>query len=184
MFNQSLLARQAWRLIENPESLCAQLLPAKYYPDGNLIDTVFTGNPSSTWRAIEYGLELLKKGVIWRIGNGAMVRIWRDPWTPRKEYCKTISPKKRCRLRWVSELLNSDGTWNVELLNIYFQPIDVECILQIRPSIRNDEDFLAWQPDSRGIFSVKSAHAVGMEEQYRCRDKGTTSDKPDGANPV
>jgi hypothetical protein len=84
----------------------------------------------------------------------------------------------------VSELLNPDGTWNVELLNIYFQKIDVECILQIRPSIRNDEDFLAWQPDSRGIFSVKSAHAVGMEEQYRCRDKGTTSDKPDGANPV
>jgi hypothetical protein len=184
MFNQSLLARQAWRLIENPESLCAQLLPAKYYPDGNLIDTVFTGNPSSTWRAIEYGLELLKKGVIWRIGNGAKVRIWRDPWIPRKEYFKTISPKRRCRLRWVSELLNPDGTWNVELLNIYFQPIDVECILQIRPSIRNDEDFLAWQPDSRGIFSVKSAHAVGMEEQYRCRDKGTTSDKPDGANPV
>jgi hypothetical protein len=93
MFNQALLARQAWRLIKNPESLCAQVLRAKYYPNGNLIDTVFTGNASSTWHAIEYGLELLKKGVIWRIGNGTSVRIWRDPWIPRHDYYKTISPK-------------------------------------------------------------------------------------------
>jgi hypothetical protein len=76
IFNQALLARQAWRLLQNPESLCAQVLRAKYYPTGNLIDTVFSGNASSTWHAIEYGLELLKKGVIWRIGNGASVRIW------------------------------------------------------------------------------------------------------------
>jgi hypothetical protein len=73
MYNQALLARQLWRLIQKPESLCAQILRAKYYPNGNIIDTVFTGNASSTWRAIEYGLELVKKGVIWRIGNGSNV---------------------------------------------------------------------------------------------------------------
>jgi hypothetical protein len=49
-------------LIEKPDSLCARVLRAKYYPQGNIIDTVFTGNPSSTWTAISYGLELLKKG--------------------------------------------------------------------------------------------------------------------------
>jgi hypothetical protein len=40
MFNQALLARQAWRLIQFPDSLCAQILRAKYYPNGNLLDTV------------------------------------------------------------------------------------------------------------------------------------------------
>jgi hypothetical protein len=48
LFNHALLARQAWRLIQYPETLCAQLLKAKYYPSGSLIDTVFTGNGSST----------------------------------------------------------------------------------------------------------------------------------------
>jgi hypothetical protein len=61
LFNQVLLARQAWQLIAFPESLCARVLRARYYPHGDLIDTVFTGAPSSTWTAIAHGLELLKK---------------------------------------------------------------------------------------------------------------------------
>jgi hypothetical protein len=65
LFNQALLARQAWRLIYHPDTLCAQVLKAKYYPNGVLLDTVFSGNGSSTWHAIEYGLQLLKQGVVW-----------------------------------------------------------------------------------------------------------------------
>jgi hypothetical protein len=67
IFNQALLARQAWRLLAFPNSLCARVLKAKYYPHGDLIDTVFTGNPSSTWTAITHGLELLKK--VWYGGS-------------------------------------------------------------------------------------------------------------------
>jgi hypothetical protein len=68
-FNQALLARQAWRLVQFPESLCARVLRAKYFPNGELVDTVFTGNASPTWRSIEYGLELLKQGIVWRVGR-------------------------------------------------------------------------------------------------------------------
>ena len=64
MFNQALLARQAWRLLTKPESMCAQVLKAKYYPYGKLEDTVFTGNASSSWQAISHGLDLLKKALV------------------------------------------------------------------------------------------------------------------------
>lgn len=79
LFNQALLARQAWRLLDKPDSLCARVMKAKYYPNGSLVDTAFGGNASPGWRAIEHGLALLKKGIVWRIGNGRSVRIWRDP---------------------------------------------------------------------------------------------------------
>jgi hypothetical protein len=69
-FNQALLAHQAWRLIQFPESLCARLLKAKYYPNGELVDTIFPSNASPTWRSIEYGLELLKQGIVWRWDQG------------------------------------------------------------------------------------------------------------------
>ena len=71
IFSQALLACQAWRLIEYPDSLVGRVLKARYYPNGDLTDTVFTGNPSSTWTAISHGVELLKKGLIWRVGSHA-----------------------------------------------------------------------------------------------------------------
>lgn len=64
LFNQALLAKQAWRLLTFPESLCAKVLKAKYFPNGNLLDTPIAVSSSQTWRAIEFGLELLKQGVI------------------------------------------------------------------------------------------------------------------------
>jgi hypothetical protein len=65
LFNKALLARQAWQLVQFPDSLCARLLKAKYYLRGELVDTVFPADASPTWKSIAYGLELLKEGIIW-----------------------------------------------------------------------------------------------------------------------
>ena len=62
IFNQALLARQAWRLVEFPDSLCARVMKAVYYPNGDLCDTAFPAHTSPVWRSIMFGLELLKKG--------------------------------------------------------------------------------------------------------------------------
>jgi hypothetical protein len=78
LFNQAVLARQAWRLIAYPDSLCARVLKAKYYPNGELTDTTFIRNASPCWQGITHGLDLLKKGMVWRIENEKKVRIWRD----------------------------------------------------------------------------------------------------------
>ena len=96
LFNQALLARQAWRVLSNPDSLCAQVLKAKYYPYGKLEDTVFTGNASSSWQAVSHGLDLLKRGFIWRVGNGRNIRVWTDNWIPRPFSFKPVSLQGRC----------------------------------------------------------------------------------------
>ena len=166
VFNQALLARQAWRLVIRPKSLCARLLKAKYYRSGSLLDTVFPVNSSPVWKGIEYGLELLKKGVIWRIGNGQMVKIWRDPWIPRAVGSrKPLSPRGNCRLTRVAQLLRVDGSWNEELLNRHMIPADVAEILKIRVSPRLAEDFVAWNLEKTGIFTVRSAYHLGVDEK-------------------
>jgi hypothetical protein len=48
LFNQALLARQVWRLIQFPDNLCAKLLKAKYYPNGEVVDAIFPSDASPT----------------------------------------------------------------------------------------------------------------------------------------
>lgn len=36
-FNLAMLAKQSLRLLSSPDTLCAQMLRAMYYPDGNLL---------------------------------------------------------------------------------------------------------------------------------------------------
>jgi len=89
----------------------------------------FQANASSTWQAVMHGLELLKKGIIWRIGNGSSVRIWRDPWIPRTFTCRTTTRRGRCRFHWVSDLLNSDGSdWDYSRLLAVFNPPDADVL--------------------------------------------------------
>jgi hypothetical protein len=78
LMNQALLARQCWRIIKNPNSLCTRLLKSIYFPRGNFIDTVFRQDASPSWHGIEHGITLIKEGIISRIGNGKDVNIWRD----------------------------------------------------------------------------------------------------------
>lgn len=181
VFNQALLARQAWRLIDNPDSLFARVLKARYYPQGNIIDTVFIGKASSTWQAIAYRLELLKKGMIWRIGTGDKVRVWRDNWLPRDLHLQPITQQGRCRLRWVSVFLDEHGAWRTDLLQRWFLPVDVDTIKLIRPSPRADSDILAWHPETSGIFTVRSAYKLGMSFYAPEPNAGATSMRPDGS---
>jgi hypothetical protein len=81
------------RLIVLPGSLCAQLMKAKYFPNGDLLDTAFPTQVSPTWKAIMHGLDLLKKGAIWRVGSGTQIKIWRHSWLPRGF---TLKPVGKC----------------------------------------------------------------------------------------
>jgi hypothetical protein len=81
-FNTAMLYRQAWRLLQYPDSLCAQILRAKYYPNGDLLNAVLVDGMSYAWRIIFQGIDQVKKGYNCTIGNGESVKIWDDPWVP------------------------------------------------------------------------------------------------------
>ena len=155
-----MLARQCWRLIQAPESLCAQVLRAKYFLEGDLLAAQPRNGMSYVWRSMLKGLAVLKEGIIWRIGDGSRVHIWSDPWLPRGDTRKPSTPVDDCPLELVAELIDAEsGMWNRELIAQYFHADDVPIILSI-PLRPQSEDFIAWHYDNRGLFSVKSAYKV------------------------
>ena len=113
-----------------------------------------------------------------------MIRTWRDPWIPRGPTFRPITPKRQCRLNHVSQLLNEDRSWNVGLLQQHFWLVDVANIRSIKTSARQQEYFVAWQPELKGCFTVRSAYKLAMEEHEQKFSGGASSSNPDGVRSV
>jgi hypothetical protein len=78
-FNLAMLCKQVWMLNVDPNSLCAQVLKAKYYPSDDILNAGPNAGSSFTWQSIVGGIQTFKRGHIWRIGDGETVNIWSDP---------------------------------------------------------------------------------------------------------
>jgi ribonuclease HI len=65
------------------------------------------------------------------------------------------------------------------LLRHHFMHADIQYIVKIKPSPRLMDDILGWAPMKNGLFTVKSAYWLAMEERQR-PFIGTTSRAPDG----
>lgn len=76
LFNLALLARQAWRILQEPESLSACVHKSVYFHDGSFLDATVGSSPSRVWRAIVDGKEMLTQGIIRRIESGVTTNIW------------------------------------------------------------------------------------------------------------
>jgi hypothetical protein len=74
-FNKVLLAKQSWRLLHYPNTLVALIFKEKYYPWENFLEFRLGIKPSYAWRSIWNGQVLPKAGLIWRVGDGASIKI-------------------------------------------------------------------------------------------------------------
>jgi hypothetical protein len=79
-FNTTVLAKQCWRLMEEPDLLCARVLGAKYYPHGNLLKAKLKSGSAFTWQSILQRMQACNRGRIWRVGEDEQVNIWEGAW--------------------------------------------------------------------------------------------------------
>jgi hypothetical protein len=49
LFNQALLAKQGWRLLQQPTSLLSRVLKAKYFPNCSFMEADIPGHSSFSW---------------------------------------------------------------------------------------------------------------------------------------
>lgn len=55
-FNLAMLAKQVWRLLCEPDSLCARVLRARYFPSGDILNAELKKGSSFTWQSIHAGI--------------------------------------------------------------------------------------------------------------------------------
>ncbi|KAL8124785.1 hypothetical protein AgCh_012442 [Apium graveolens] len=79
-FNLTMLSKQGWRILTNPESLVGKVYKAKYFENTDFLNSSLGHNPSFIWRYIHEAKKLLLEGLRWRIGtDGDGAPCWVKP---------------------------------------------------------------------------------------------------------
>jgi hypothetical protein len=96
-----------------------------------------------------------------------LVHFWAGPWLHGAEPSNQSAKRSFTLLTRVSKLLNPNtGTWDKQLEHTFWRE-DAAIILNT-PTNENVADWLAWDYDSNGIFSVRSAYMLVVQP----RDEG------------
>lgn len=82
VFNQALLAKQSWRILDHPNCLFSSFFPSKFCHSTPFLEVKPSASSSEAWRSILHGKDVLVKGIRWQIGSGDKISIWNDYWLP------------------------------------------------------------------------------------------------------
>lgn len=91
-FNQAMLEKQIWRLIQYLDSLLSRVLEAKYFPDCDVLDVGPNPNATFTWKSLVGDAVLVRSGTRWCIGSGNDVDAWEDNYLPNATSTKPVTP--------------------------------------------------------------------------------------------
>ncbi|KAL6184476.1 hypothetical protein ACLB2K_045877 [Fragaria x ananassa] len=161
-FNMSLLAKQCWRLVEEPNSLWASVLKAKYFPNCGFLEATKGYRASWSWASLIEARDLVFQGCCWQVVNGKSIQIWYDSWIPPPSMGGGILidgalPPSSPQL--VHSLIDWDThTWRLDgVANVLSREAEdrIRCI----PIGEEDgNDRLLWPWSKNGSFTVKSGY--------------------------
>jgi ribonuclease HI len=167
IFNKALLAKQVWRLSQNPDSLAAKIFKAKYHGSCTILEAKVGNKPSLVWRSFMKAQEIIIRGAIWRVGDGKSIKVKGDRWLPTpvsfsvQSPCSALQGNSR-----VAELIDYvNRRWNVPLIEANFTEEEAEVIKNIPLSPCLPRDRLIWRGTKNGIFTVRSAYHMEVERQ-------------------
>lgn len=111
VINVALLAKQCWRVLQDPSSLVSKVFKHKYYPKHEFLQAKMGYCPSYTWISLLASRVVLQAGLIWRIGDGKNIKIWKDPWIDKLLSNKIQSPLRILSVdALVSDLIDEHNT--------------------------------------------------------------------------
>jgi len=153
-------------LITVPDSLFAKVFKGRYFRKSNPIENIKSYSPSYGWKSICSARSLVKKGLIKRVGSGASISVWEDPWIsaqfprPAKSNGSVIDPSLK-----VSNLIDRRSNfWKMDILHEIFDPNDIPLISALHVGAPNKEDTLGWHFTKSGKYTFKSGYHTSRIE--------------------
>lgn len=127
----------------------------------DLLNAELGKQPSQIWRVVHAGLDVLKQGLIRRIGDGESTLVWNHNWIPRDNLLRALHPISDDQPGFVSELIEGPSrTWNRAVVFRHMNRVDADSVLNIPLSTSSTCDQWAWQYEKSGVFLVRSAYRM------------------------
>lgn len=162
--NKAMIAKLAWRLATQQNTLLGTVLKNKYFKTSTIFNAKKHYKASWMWGCIMQGVSLIHKFSCWEVGDGKSINIWTDIWIPGMEQNLTsYCGNKHNLLTLVSELLDSNTKkWNVTKVKSNFTSEIADKILGIRIFKKLNgtlkQDRLRWLLTNDGNFTIKSMY--------------------------
>ncbi|CAN1250765.1 Putative ribonuclease H protein At1g65750 [Linum perenne] len=176
-FNLALLAKQGWRMINNPNLLWVRLLKGIYFRNGDFLNAKKGKKASWIWASLCDAREVLIKGARMNVVNGAKTRIFQDAWVPTITNFR-IQEENREETTVDHWINNETREWKKEEMDRICTPEEVNEIIKIPIGPSNGEDHWVWHYDKKGNYSVKSGyHILRTTSPNHTNDRLTHLDK-------
>nr|XP_029146216.1 uncharacterized protein LOC114924798 [Arachis hypogaea] len=174
--NLAYLAKQAWRVLKNPNAIWVQTLKSIYFPDGNFWTASGKKGASWIWRSLLQGRKLLKESAKWSIGDGSKVRIWKDNWIAGRSGPLNSNSTDDSR---VKDLIANGEGWNKRKIESMFSQDICKEILSTPVSVMNKEDHLYWPWREDGNYSIRTGYYASRRigQNWKHENPSTSEDK-------
>ncbi|XP_042954621.1 uncharacterized protein LOC122291036 [Carya illinoinensis] len=141
------------------------------------MDAKLKGAPSFIWRSLWSSLGILKEGLVWRVGNGSGIKIWKDKWLPRPVTYQIQTPINMLDSETrVEPLIDKDcRSWTVDLVQSVFREEEAKLICSIPISRRGASDRRIWVGSDRGTYTIKSAYFIETKLSNRSFGEPSTT---------
>ncbi|KAL1220553.1 putative mitochondrial protein [Cardamine amara subsp. amara] len=163
-FNDAMLEKLSWKLLEDPNCLLARILKGKYYYSYEFLKCAAPASASQGWRGLIVGRDLLLKKLGWAVGNGESIRVWQNQWlsTTGSDSPMGAVEEQFSSLK-VKDLFHSKTTaWNITFIQKVLPGYE-ETILSLKPSKKRGQDKLIWLSNASGKYTTKMGYFAARE---------------------
>ena len=146
LFNDSLLAKQAWRLLQNEDTFFYRIFKARFFPHCSFMKAKELEFGSYVWKSILKGREVIQIGARFQVGNGKSIKIWQHHWLPIKHPPLVTSPIIESMENATVDCLidENTGKWDAKMLEGILIPAEAELVKKIPLPQSQTKDVLYW----------------------------------------